>query len=85
MDAIVKGGLQVILTYKDKMLLKISALSAIQFFIHARDQALYKALFFFAGDRAVDLLQVKVSPTFFVLPIIQVLLYNHIWTAGCSG
>ena len=31
--------------------------------MHARDQALFKALFF-AGDRAADLLQVKVSDVY---------------------
>ena len=42
------------------MLLNSSVLSAIQVFIYARDQALFKNLFF-AGDGAADLLQVKVS------------------------
>ena len=43
------------------MLLNSSNLSPIQIFIYVRDQALFKALFFFAGGRAADMLQIKRS------------------------
>ena len=45
-EAFILGDLVVISSYIDRMLLNSSALSAIQVFIYARDQALFKALFF---------------------------------------
>ena len=60
------------------MLLNSSNLSAIQIFIYARDQALFKALFF-AGDRATDMLQIKESDVL-RFPDNSGFLFYHIWT-----
>ncbi|KAL9972926.1 hypothetical protein ACROYT_G019322 [Oculina patagonica] len=48
-EPIILSDLRVISGYLEKMLLNSSVLSAVQVFIYARDQALFKALFF-AGD-----------------------------------
>ena len=77
-EPFILGDLVVISSYIDRMLLNSSALSAIQVFIYARDQALFKALFF-AGDRTADLLQVKVSDIL-CFPDNSGFLFNHIWT-----
>ena len=42
-----------------------STLSATQIFMYASDQALFKSLFF-AGDRAADLLQLKMTQASFL-------------------
>ena len=73
----------VISSYIDKMLLNSSALTAIQVFIYERDQAPFKALFF-AGDRAADLLQVKVSDVLCFLDNSG-FLFNHIWTKSLKS
>ena len=73
----------VISSYIDKMLLNSSALTAIQVFIYERDQAPFKALFF-AGDRAADLLQVKVSDILCFLDNSG-FLFNHIWTKSLKS
>ena len=62
----------------EKLLLNSSVLSAIQVFIYARDQALFKALFF-AGDRAAGLLKIKVSDIL-RFPDDSGFLFNHVWT-----
>ena len=77
-EPIILSDLRVISGYLEKMLLNSSVLSAIQVFIYARDQALFKALFF-AGDRAADLLQVKVSDIL-RFPDDSGFLFNHVWT-----
>ena len=77
-EPILVNDLLVISEYIRALLLHSSTLRAIQIFMYARDQALFKALFF-AGDRAADLLQVKVSD---VLRFSDNsgLLFNHVWT-----
>jgi len=75
---IVIGNLLVISSYIDKMLWNSLALSTTEVFIYARVQALFKALFF-PGDRAADMLQVKVSDIL-CFPDNSGFLFNHIWT-----
>lgn len=77
-EPILVNDLLVISEYIRALLLHSSTLRAIRIFMYARDQALFKALFF-AGDRAADLLQVKVSD---VLRFSDNsgLLFNHVWT-----
>ncbi|CAH3031915.1 unnamed protein product, partial [Pocillopora meandrina] len=77
-EPILVNDLLVISEFIRALLLHSSTLRAIQIFMYARDQALFKALFF-AGDRAADLLQVKVSD---VLRFSDNsgLLFNHVWT-----
>ena len=69
-EPILVNDLLVISEYIRALLLHSSTLRAIQIFIYARDQALFKALFF-AGDRAADSLQVKYL-MFYVSRIILV-------------
>ena len=59
-------------------LLQSSSLEPSQIFVLARDQALFKALFF-AGDRAADLLQLKTGDIL-CFPDNSGFLLNHIWT-----
>ena len=77
-EPIILSDLRVISGYLEKMLLNSSVLSAIQVFIYARDQALFKALCF-AGDRAADLLQIKLSDIL-RFPDDSGFLFNHVWT-----
>ena len=53
-------------------------LLAIQIFTYARDQTLFKSLFF-VGDRVADLFQLRVSDVLRFLDVSGFLL-NHIWT-----
>ena len=76
-DSILVGDLALISNHIEHMLLH-KANSAIQIFVHARDQALFKALFF-AGDRGADLLLTKVS-NILRLPDNSGFLFNHTWT-----
>ena len=76
-DSILVGDLALISNHIEHMLLH-KANSAIQIFVHARDQALFKALFF-AGDRGADLLLTKVSDIL-RLPDNSGFLFNHTWT-----
>ena len=75
-EPIILGDLAVISNHIEKRLLNNLVLSAIQIFIHARDQALFTALIF-ADDRAADLLQVKVSDIL-RFPVDSGFLFNHI-------
>ena len=72
------GDLAVIAVHIEHLLNDSANLSAIQIFTYARDQALFKSLFF-AGDRAADLLQLKVSDVL-CFPDDSGFLFNHIWT-----
>ena len=76
-DPILVGDLAFISTHIEHMLLH-KANSAIPIFVHARDQALFKTLFF-AGDRGADVLLTKVSDIL-RLPDNSRFLFNHIWT-----
>lgn len=53
-------------------------LCAIQIFVLARDQALFKTMFF-AGDRAANLLEIKTSEIL-RFPDNSGFLFNHVWT-----
>lgn len=72
------ADLELICCHIHKQLEKADHLSASQIFIHARDQAVFKALFF-AGDRAADLFQLKTSDVY-RMPDNFGLLLNHCWT-----
>lgn len=76
-DPILVGDLALTSNHIADMLLH-KANSVIQIFVHARDQALFKA-FFFAGDRGADLLLTKVCDIL-RLPDNSGFLFNHIWT-----
>ena len=76
-DPILVEDLALISNHIEHMLLH-KANSAIQMFVHARDQALFKALFF-ADDRGADLLLTKVSDIL-RLPDDSGFLFNHLWT-----
>ena len=77
-EPVLLGDLEVISCYIHTELLKAEHLSAAQVFVLARDQAVFKALFF-AGDRASDLFQLKTADVF-RLPDNSGLLFNHCWT-----
>ena len=77
-EPILISDLAIISDHIEQALLGESNLSTIQIFVHARDQALFKALFF-AGDRAADMLQTKVSDIL-RFPDNSGFLLNHVWT-----
>ena len=76
-EPILVGDLAIISNHIEHMLLH-NEISAIQIFVQARDQALFKALFF-AGDQGADLLLTKVS-NILPLPDNSGFLCNHAWT-----
>ena len=67
----------VISSYLEGLLLDSLELSAIHIFIYARDQALFKALFF-AEDRAADMLQIRASDILY-FPDNSGFLFKCIW------
>ena len=77
-EPVLLADLEVICSYIHTELLKSAQLSASQVYVLARDQAIFKALFF-AGDRASDLFQLKTEDVF-RLPDKSGLLLNHCWT-----
>lgn len=77
-EPVLLADLEVIVSYIHAELFKSAQLSASQVYVLARDQAIFKALFF-AGDRASDLFQLKTEDVF-RLPDNSGLLLNHCWT-----
>ena len=78
MEPVLLADLAVISRHIETRLLQSSSLEPSQIFVLARDQALFKALFF-AGDRAADLLQLKTGDIL-RFPDNSGFLLNHIWT-----
>lgn len=77
-EPILISDLAIISEHIEHILNNSSTLSPIQIFMYARDQALFKSLFF-AGDRAADLLNLKVSDIL-RFPDNSGFLFNHVWT-----
>ena len=77
-DPVLLADLPVISRNVGTRLLQSSSLEPSQIFLLARDQALFRQLFF-AGDRAADLLQLK-SGDILCFPDNSGFLLNHIWT-----
>ena len=77
-EPFILSDLAVISSHIDQLLLNSSTLSPSQIYIYARDQALFKGLFF-AGDRAADFLQLRVADVL-RFPDNSGLLFNHLWT-----
>ena len=77
-EPVLLADLEVISRHIHSKLLIPSSLEPAQTFILARDQAVFKALFF-SGDRAADLLQLKTADVW-RFPDNSGLLLNHVWT-----
>lgn len=77
-EPVLVADLEVICKHLHEELCAAGPLSATQLYILARDQAVFKALFF-AGDRAADLFQLKTSDVY-RMPDNSGLLLNHYWT-----
>ena len=76
-DPVLLSDVEVILRFI-QLQLRNPALDAIHVFVLARDQALFKALFF-SADRAADLLGI-ITPTILRFPDNSGFLFNHVWT-----
>ena len=77
-EPILLADVEVIGSHIYSELLNAPHLSPTQIFVLARDQAIFKALFF-AGDRASDLFQLKAADVF-RMPDNSGVLLNHCWT-----
>ena len=77
-EPILLADLEIICSFIHARLLNVDLLSPAQLFILARDQAVFKALFF-AGDRAADLFQLKTVDVL-CFPDNSGLLFNHCWS-----
>lgn len=77
-DPIFQGDLVILARHIHFKMLHCATLTPSQVYIFARDQAMFKVLFF-AGDRAADLLLSKTSDIL-RFPDDSGFLFNHLWT-----
>ena len=77
-EPVLLTNLEVISRHIHQKLMKWSLLTPSQIFVLARDQAVFKALFF-SSDRAADLLQLKTCDIL-RFPDNSGFLLNHVWT-----
>ena len=77
-DPILQGDLVILARHIHFKMLQSATLTPSQIYIFARDQAMFKVLFF-AGDRAADLLLSKTGDIL-RFPDDSGFLFNHLWT-----